>query len=353
MNNCEINLLMRMNIDKENLLPIKLPQFYKEAILSWISCGGGLKAPQSTTDIRKQLIWGNKLIQSKGKTLFYKNWHKNGINFIDDLLDDNGNLKCGTEIYHQLEGQSRKNWLVEYTTILKSIPKSWRNTLKDINMNLKLKKDLKPFVFSENKYIFELPSRIKDYYTMLINKIKTKSYIEKYWDNVLPNKPTWQDIWKTRIQAQPDYKLSEFHYKLIHRILPSQENLHKWKLSHSNLCRFGCQTVGNYNHMFLTCPRLNPLILKIEKIFETIGFSLKLTNKTLLFGHKAIYSAYQTINNLISYIFYAIYKHWIHDNLQADIQTWVHTHLVMRKKIYKELNDEKGYTLVEKVLSEW
>ena len=34
MNNCEINLLMRMSIDKENLLPIKLPQFYKEAILS-------------------------------------------------------------------------------------------------------------------------------------------------------------------------------------------------------------------------------------------------------------------------------------------------------------------------------
>ena len=68
MNNCEINLLMRMNTDKEKLLPIKLPQFYKEAILSWISCSGSLKAPQSTTDIRKQLIWGNKLIQSKVKT---------------------------------------------------------------------------------------------------------------------------------------------------------------------------------------------------------------------------------------------------------------------------------------------
>ena len=93
---------MRMNIAKENQIPIKLPKFYREVIFSWHSCGGGLKAPQSEAEIRKQLIWGNKMIQTKGKTLFYKNWHESNINFIDDLLDDNGNLKSGTDIFRQL-----------------------------------------------------------------------------------------------------------------------------------------------------------------------------------------------------------------------------------------------------------
>ena len=236
MDHCEINLLMCMNIDKENSIPIRIPQFYKEAILSWHSCGGGLKSSQSEIEIRKQLIWGNKIIQSKGKTLFYKNWHKSSINFIDDLLDETGNLKSGPDIFKQLEGYNRANWLSEYNAILKSIPRSWKNILKNVNMNTKIKKDLKPIIYTGNKYIFEPPSKIKDYYGILVNKLTEKSYIEKYWDNVIPNKPAWHQIWTTRIQAQSDKKLSEFHYKLIHKILPSQENLYKWKLSNSNMC---------------------------------------------------------------------------------------------------------------------
>ena len=353
MEHCEINLIMCMNIDKESLLPVKIPQFYKEAILSWHSCGGGLKSPQSEAEIRKQIIWGNKLIQAKGKTLFYKNWHKSNINFIDDLLDETGNLESGADIFQQLEGYCRANWLLEYNTILKSIPRTWKNILINVNMNTKIKKDLKPIIYTGNKYIFEPPSKIKDYYTILVDQLKEKSFIEKYWDNVLPNKPTWHEIWTTRIQTQSDRKLADFNYKLIHKILPSQENLYKWKLSNSNTCRFGCQTIENYNHMFLTCPRLRPLIMKLEQIFKTIGFSLKLTYKTLLFGHKAIYTAYQPLNNLLSYIFHAIYKHWLHYNMQTDIEIWLHSHLVMRNKIYKELNDQKCNTLVDNVLKEW
>ena len=109
MEDCNINTLMCMNMDKGKHLPVKLPLFYHEVISSWISCGRGLKAPQSQTEIRKQLIWGNKYIQTKGKTLFYKNWHKNNINFIDDLLDETGNLKCGEKIIQQLKGSSRAN----------------------------------------------------------------------------------------------------------------------------------------------------------------------------------------------------------------------------------------------------
>ena len=53
MEQCNINLLMCMNIEKEKLLPVRIPQFYKEIILSWHSCGGGLKAPQSEAEIQK------------------------------------------------------------------------------------------------------------------------------------------------------------------------------------------------------------------------------------------------------------------------------------------------------------
>ena len=161
MEQCNISILMSMNIDKEKVIPIKLPKFYQEVIFSWHSCGGGLKAPQSETEIRQQIIWGNKFIQSKNKTLFYPNWHKSNINFIDDLLDNTGNLKSGQEIFFQLQGSCRSNWIIEYNTIVKSIPLSWKEKLKNTNMATKVKKDQKPFIFTGNKYIFILPKKNK------------------------------------------------------------------------------------------------------------------------------------------------------------------------------------------------
>ena len=74
--------------------------------------GGGRKAPQNAFDIRREIIWGNKLIQSKGRVLYLKNWEKSNINFIDDILNAYGNFKSGEEIFTMLN--TKTNWLIEY-----------------------------------------------------------------------------------------------------------------------------------------------------------------------------------------------------------------------------------------------
>ena len=127
-------------------------------------------------------------------------------NFIDDLLDNTGNFKSGAEIFQQLEGTNRANWLIEYNTTLKSIPRAWKDKIKGTNMDIKVKKDLKPFINDGNKYIYDLPLNSKGYYEKLIKKINAKSYIEKYWDNVIPNKPTWTEVWRTRVKEQKNKK---------------------------------------------------------------------------------------------------------------------------------------------------
>ena len=115
-------------------------------------CGGGRKAPQNANDIRREQTWGNKFIQTSGKTLFYTNWEKSGINFIDDLLDENGKFKSGDQIFQSLGG--RTNWIIEYKTILKAIPKLWKEKLKNCNMSTKVKKEIKPFMeIDKKKYI--------------------------------------------------------------------------------------------------------------------------------------------------------------------------------------------------------
>ena len=77
--NCDIQTILCMNTDKEKHIPIKLPMFYKEVITSWHECGGGKKTPQNVADIRKEIIWGNKHILCKGKSLYLKHWKNSNL----------------------------------------------------------------------------------------------------------------------------------------------------------------------------------------------------------------------------------------------------------------------------------
>ena len=155
------------------------------------------------------------------------------------------------------------------------------------------------------------------------------------------------------MKLQQNKKIAEFHYKLLHKILPSQENLYKWKILNSENCRFGCNEKGSYQHMFLTCQYISPYIKKLENILQVIGFHTKLTYRILLFGYKAIYPAYDTFNTLLSNIFLALYRYWLHDNKQVDLNMWLPSHLNLQKKIYEELKDKRKVQLFDDVIIKW
>ena len=96
-------------------------------------------------------------------------------------------------------------------------------------------------------------------------------------------------------------------------------------------------------------PTLRQLIVKLETIIKSIGYDIKLTYKLLLFGYKALYPAYDTFNTLLSSIFLALYKYWLHDNARVDVGVWIFSHLNLQRKIYKELN-AKEFKLFDDML---
>ena len=120
MSKCELKFLLNMNTEMEKQIPINLPQFYKKVIMSWRLSGGGIKTLQNAKDYRRKMIWGNKYIVSKGKTLFYEHWKHSGISLVDNLLTHDGKFKPAIEIFNQLK--NKRNWLIEYNTIISSIP---------------------------------------------------------------------------------------------------------------------------------------------------------------------------------------------------------------------------------------
>ena len=53
---------------------------------------GSNKKLSHFADIRKQLIWGNKFIMFKNKSLMFDNWINIDLIYINDILNENGEI---------------------------------------------------------------------------------------------------------------------------------------------------------------------------------------------------------------------------------------------------------------------
>ena len=56
-------------------------------------------------------------------------------------------------------------------------------------MNTKVKKNFKPFLNINNKIIYNLPSKARGYYEILIKNTSKRSYNETYWNYLFLDRP--------------------------------------------------------------------------------------------------------------------------------------------------------------------
>ena len=83
-------------------------------------------------------------------------------------------------------------------------------------MNTKVKQDFKPFLNINIKIIYNLPSKARGYYEILIKKISKRSHNETYWNNLFPDRPSWSDIYINRIKNKKSKKIADDQFKLLH-----------------------------------------------------------------------------------------------------------------------------------------
>ena len=70
----KIWLIFKMNIDvkKHKQFLNNIPEFYKNVLTSWIKTGGGqLSSPLTFSNVRKQILWGNRFITFEKKIFIF------------------------------------------------------------------------------------------------------------------------------------------------------------------------------------------------------------------------------------------------------------------------------------------
>jgi hypothetical protein len=70
----------------------------------------------------------NKFIKYKGKSLMIENWINSGIIFINDIIDDQGNI---SEVVILQNLICKQNWMSKTSIVKKSIPAQWKQIIKN------------------------------------------------------------------------------------------------------------------------------------------------------------------------------------------------------------------------------
>ena len=171
--------------------------------------------------MQREILWNNKYIKIDEKSLFDKKLYEHGLIYINDLLEDNGNI-----ISYEVLTQSYGNSITPYNYIcLKhAIPQKWRAMLKSNNrMNInpkeetvffKINKCVKPVALLKSKQV---------YWFLNTEHIEQPSCITKWFDKFLIefSPLQWKKIFMISKSLTNDTKVIEYQLKITHRVYVS------------------------------------------------------------------------------------------------------------------------------------
>ena len=295
----------------KNLLN-ELPQFYRDIVSSWAKAGGSICRDNNRFwEIRKQCIWNNLKIKHKNKMLYFSNWIKSGILHIDQLLQGQG------YIFNRLI--SKRNWMCEYLTIMKSIPRQWKQLLwseESLCTQVNTSR-IMPRLYDkiQNQYLLlDNTKTTKDLYCFIVRQQVEKPYIETYWNNFCNKLETdniWPNVWHFISKLQ-DKRLASFKYKMLYRILPCKSLLRVWKPQEfpSDTCET-CNKVDDYKHLYTECTKIIDFIDEVKafiKVFYKTNVNLS-SIETLIYGYKIRHKTYFELNQVILIVYYTIFKY--------------------------------------------
>ena len=222
--------LFHCNFDNKKL-PVDLPDFYKECLLVWTSQNE--LSPSSLSEITNQVLWNNNLICIESKSVYNKKLIDAGLGKVGDLYDERGGFK--------LEKEPLRSSLspVDHFFIFRlfnALPQDWRGQLKWNKISI--------FVNTQRQFPSEFYFRLegtkrtldnlnsKSLFQSFVTKICSKPTAMKKYDNLF-NTDTfrfdWEKIYLLPFKTTLYTKLREFQYKLLTRIIYTNDMLFKFR----------------------------------------------------------------------------------------------------------------------------
>jgi len=302
-------LILKMHFKNSSDSPClkHIPLYYRKVILSWHKAGGGnVSEPLTPEEVKNHIIWGSSHVinhrsKKRSTTLYFKNWINSGIIYVRDLLDENN---CINEKNILDKLRDKKDCLVEIYKVKNAIPRSWITLLNDVHCQ-STEQSRQEFDYKKYtcKYLYN---------KLILDKLDSPHSLETWASTFDRNLESFQIPWIDRtIYFTTERKLSNFMYKLLHRILPCNNNLYKWKIIDSPLCNI-CKVTENEEHMFFSCARLENFWERVSRFLYVIKTNSNINNfETCILGIPRKVRNSKAGNHILAIALYSIFKSWV------------------------------------------
>ena len=230
------------NVDK---VPVKLSTFHKQVLLAWSLIYKHNFSPH------RYLIWNNRDILYKNKSLYFENWVRNQILLVDQLFNVEGRL------FSYREFLSTYNIPVtpkEFAIVFDAIPSGTIMLFKytgrlppTVSLPDVAESPVGRICFSQ------LPHNNKNIRALFQKEIVSIPNVTFYWNRFV-NDIDWEKVWMIPHKYLIVNKVKEVSFRIIHRYYPANHYMIKFKRDINTYCSFCEDHPETVLHLFWHCP---------------------------------------------------------------------------------------------------
>ena len=233
-------------------------------------------------------MFNNNNIKIAGQAVLYETWYNKGVQYINDLLNENGMFYTEQEFNDCFKIKTN---FIQYNGLILAI----KNYAGQLNiLNISKQKESYPII--PHYLLIYLKSRkgSKDFYHIL-NKNTEKPTSQIKWERLYDiESNTWKEIYMSPFTNKYSTSIQWFQYRINHRILPTKKYLFNINAIESPKCLF-CHQEENITHMLWSCPETQTLLIQFKNWINTKGIKVSYIEELFVFNIGKNYSKVQLL----------------------------------------------------------
>ena len=313
-----------------------LNPFWKNLFEIWSELNDGKYAE---LDYRSRPLWLNPDIKIENKSVYFKSLSNLGINFVNDIIKEDGSFLQQTEIHNMMDVNTEISY---YNALVRAIPNEWKVDIRQKRAKLE---SISHF-WSEKLKNIQKPNKIAYKYIVSNFQEAPTKVIEK-WNSKHNEEINISSYFTAQYKSLAhDTKMRAFQFKIMHRILATNRLLFKMKINPYDLCTFCFTCSESIEHLFWECTIIKNIWFAIsnELNLENIIPNLNLGPKTIILGYVEENCHQKTFNIFLTLIKYYIFRCRL-DNTDPSVMG-IKSYVGYQCRIYKNIKNDLNFDFI-------
>lgn len=266
-----------MNSYSLNKIAVFFNSFWKDIIKNWAK----LREEPIHNDekLLSQSIWFNQKLKIDNEIIFYEKWCKEGIFYLNDLLNENNEFYSFQEFVGVYNIDTT---FLHFLGILHMIPNSWKEKIIGTQKMQEISCDIFDFVKGNKK------SSQYFYKKFIVAFSEEPLKQHEKWKvklNTDISSEEWECFHSLPFRCSKNNKLINFQYKILLRILNTNSLLYKCNLVETPMCSFCMETQETILHLFWECSFSKNLWFEVRDTLKTTcQFDLPISAEEVILG---------------------------------------------------------------------